>query len=445
MIFQMPYGKTGMEVTLPEKNVFILGPPRKVEPASIGATAAALENPIGSPPFEELISGRKSALIAITDHQRLGAYQREVLSQVLTRLHGAGLNRIKILIARGSHTPSERSEWAEIYGAEAVKGHEVILHDPHAEKDLVDLGATEKGDPVVVNRAVLEPDLVVGIGLIRPGVRAGYTGGAKLFAVGSAAYSTILSTHSPSVYLHPRTLVGNYQDHPFRERIVPIARKAEKASRAGTFFVINVVQQAGKTLDVFAGDMQQAWRKGCQFAQNLYEVNVPEPADILVCGGGFPLDRSAYVFTTLLTTICRSNPVPLVKKGGVVIALATLEQKPTEGSAEENFLRMVERIPYENAVDRVKEIQGQARGVSKDLEGLHKILGTAGLFNHTDGNVFIVGSKNVETVKRLRFTPFETLSAALDRAAEIKGPGANILVVPNLNVISPYVGRPEKK
>jgi hypothetical protein len=113
-----------------------------------------------------------------------------------------------------------------------------------------------------------------------------------------------------------------------------------------------------------------------------------------------------------------------------------------EGSAEGKFLRMVERIPYENAVERVKEIQGQAKTVSKDLEGLHKILGTAGLFNHTEGNIFIVGSKNVETVNRLRFTPFETLSGALDRACEIKGPGASILVVPDLNVISPYVGRP---
>jgi lactate racemase len=438
----MPYGKEGMEVNLPEKNVSILRPPKTFEPPSIDLTTAALDHPIGSPSFQEVIDGKKSGLIAITDHQRLGAYQKEILSDVLTRLHGAGLKSIKILIARGSHTPSERSEWGEIYGAEAVKGHEVILHDPHSESNLVGLGATESGDPVTVNRAILEPDLVVGIGLIRPGVRPGYTGGAKLFAVGAAAYSTILSTHSPSVYLHPRTLVGNYHDHPFRERILPIARKAERASKAGTFFVINVVQQAGRTLDVFAGDMHLAWKKGCQFAQDLYEVSVPEPADILVCGGGFPLDRSAYVFTTLLTTICRSNPIPLVKKGGVVIALATLDQKPKEGSAEENFLRMVERIPYENAVERVKEIQGQAKTVSKDLEGLHKVLGTAELYNHTEGNIFIVGSKNVETVNRLRFVPFETLSAALDRACEIKGSGANILVVPNLNVISPYVGKP---
>lgn len=438
----MPYGREGMEVALPEKNISILPPPRTIEPPAAGIASAALKNPIGSPPFQEVISGKRSALIAITDHQRLGSYQKEILSLVLTRLHAAGLERIRILIARGSHTPSERSEWGEIYGAEAVKGHEVILHDPHSESDLIALGPTEWGDPVVVNRAVLEPEVVVGIGLIRPGVRPGYTGGAKLFAVGAAAYSTILSTHSPSVYLHPRTLVGNYQDHPFRERILPIARKAEKESKAGRFFVINVVQQAGKTVNVFSGDMQLAWREGCQFAQGLYHVSVPEPADILVCGGGFPLDRSAYTFTTLLTTICRSNPIPLVKRGGVVIALASLEQKPREGSAEENFLRMVGRIPYENAVEKVKEIQGQAKSVSRDLEGLHKILGTAGLFNYSEGNVFIVGSKNVETVNRLRFKPFETLSAALNQAYEIKGPAANILVVPNLNVISPYVGRP---
>ena len=83
MIFRMPYGKEGMVVTLPEKYISILPPPKTIEPPAVDLTSAALENPIGSPPFQEVISGKKSAIIAITDHQRAGAYQKEILNDIL--------------------------------------------------------------------------------------------------------------------------------------------------------------------------------------------------------------------------------------------------------------------------------------------------------------------------------------------------------------------------
>ncbi len=437
----LPYGKQGMEVFLPEKNARILSPPDVLEIPTADPTSAAMESPLGAAPFREMVEGKKTALIAMADHHRFGTYQKEVLTLVLGQLHRARVGKIRIMVARGTHPPTTRKEYEEMYGEEALKNHEFLIHDPHDSKNLVDLGTTEKGDAVVVSRWLLESDLVVGIGTIRPSARGGYTGGSKLFAVGCAGYPTIMSTHKSSLYFHPRNVVGNYQDHPFRERILSIARKAEKESPSDIFFVFNVIQQGQKTLQTLAGDMNQVWQKGCQFSQTHFEVPVPEPADILVCGGGFPLDSSPYAYLNSFTRLYRTNPIPLVKEGGVIITLASLEKEPERGSMDESLLETIEKIPYERAEEIIREIESEGKGASKDLEGLHMILSTAALFNHVRGNIFVVGAKNLQTVRRLRFTPFETFSAALDRALSITGPGARILAVPKPTHILPYVGK----
>ena len=436
----LPYGKQGMEVSLPEKNAHVLTPPGVLETPSGDPTVAAIESPLGTAPFEEIVEGKRTALIAMADHHRFGTYQKEVLSLVLNQLHRAHVGKIRILVARGTHPPATRKEWEEMYGKEALTNYEFLCHDPHDKKNLVDLGTTEKGDPVVVSRWLLESDLVVGIGLLRPSARGGYTGGSKLFAVGCAGYSTIMSTHKASLYFHPKSVVGNYQDHPFRERILAIAKKAEKKSSSEVFFTLNVIQQGQKSLRTFAGDMEEVWRKGCQFTQTHFEVPVPEPADILVCGGGFPLDSSAYAFLNSFTRLYRTNPIPLVREGGVVITLASLDKEPENGSMDESILDTIGKIPYERAGDLIREIENEGKSACKDLEGLHMIMSVAALFNHARGHIFVVGAKNLQTVRRLRFTPFETFSAALDRALDITGPGAKILVVPKPTHVLPYVG-----
>lgn len=81
MNFLLPYGKQGMEVCLPDKNAHILTPPDLQDLSAGDATLAKLESPLGSPPFEEMAEGEKTALIAMADHHRFGTYQKEILNQ----------------------------------------------------------------------------------------------------------------------------------------------------------------------------------------------------------------------------------------------------------------------------------------------------------------------------------------------------------------------------
>jgi hypothetical protein len=87
-------------------------------------------------------------------------------------------------------------------------------------------------------------------------------------------------------------------------------------------------------------------------------------------------------------------------------------------------------------------MEQEGKSTARDLEGIHRFLAVAALFQHTHGRIFVVGAHRPEIVSRLRFTSFETFDKALNRALAIRGAGAHILVIPRLNAISPYVGEP---
>jgi nickel-dependent lactate racemase len=438
----LPYDQEGMEVSIVAENLHLIKPPPISDDLDPEPVRSALENPVGCPSFRDMIQDKKSLLIAVTDHHRKGTYQKEILHTLLQNLPQPLKAKTKVLIARGTHSPASREDWGDLYGQEAVKTCDFICHDPHDQENLTDSGRTEWGDPVLTNRWVQEADMVAAIGLLRPSARSGYSGGAKMFAVGTAGYPTIMSTHNASLYFHSRSVVGNFQNHPFHDRILAIARKAEEKSRAGKYFLINAVEQKGKIRRVFSGEMEAVWQEGCRFARERFEVAVPEPADILVCGGGAPSDHSPYAFTSLLNNAIRTNPRPLLKEGGVLIAPASLKKEPAAGSMDASFLSLVRNIPYEKSEQVVAEMEQEGKSAARDLEGIHRFLGVAALFQHTHGRIFVVGAQNPGIVSQLRFLSFETFDKALNRALEICGAGANILVIPQLNAISPYVGEP---
>ena len=123
-----------------------------------------------------------------------------------------------------------------------------------------------------------------------------------------------------------------------------------------------------------------------------------------------------------------------------MIALASLKKEPAEGSMDASFLSLVRNIPYENSRQVVAEIEQEGKSAARDLEGIHRFLAVAALFQHTHGRIFVVGAQKPGMVSLLRFTPFETFDRALKQALEIQGAGAHILVIPQLNAVSPLVG-----
>src|SRR5947209_8463677 len=151
MRITLDYGKTGLDVELPDDRV--VGPlairPAAPLPEPEQAIAAALAHPIGSPALAEVARGRKNACILICDITR-PVPNRLILPPLLQILEQQGIARrdILILIATGLHRPNEGAELEELVGPDIARTYRIENHHGKVLAEHDYLGTTANGVPV---------------------------------------------------------------------------------------------------------------------------------------------------------------------------------------------------------------------------------------------------------------------------------------------------------
>src|SRR5712692_8779570 len=131
MRITLDYGRTGLEVDLPDDRV--IGPlairPARPLARPEAAVADVLSRPIGTPSLAELARGRRDACILVCDITR-PVPNRVILPPLLGILEEQGIARrdILLLIATGLHRPNEGDELAEMLGPEIVANYRVENH-----------------------------------------------------------------------------------------------------------------------------------------------------------------------------------------------------------------------------------------------------------------------------------------------------------------------------
>jgi nickel-dependent lactate racemase len=332
MRITLDYGKTGLEVEVPDRNLVGTLGLRPVQPLSDPqrALAEALADPIGSAPLSQLARGRKSACILICDITR-PVPNEFLLRQILRTLEAAGIPRDKILIliATGLHRPNLGDELVELVGAEIAASYRVENHDGRNLADHAHLGTSPRGVPVWIDRRYVEADLKIATGLIEPHLMAGYSGGRKLVCPGIAALETVQSWHGPAFLEHPRADCGILDGNPVHEENTRIARMA------GCDFIVNVsLDKDRRVTSLVAGDMEAAFAKGVEFVESVCKAPIPEPCDVVVTSSaGYPLDTTFYQAIKGLTGV-----LPIVKEGGTIVIAAALDQ----GIGSPEFRRLFE-------------------------------------------------------------------------------------------------------
>ena len=197
-MYHIPFSKGYLDFDLPPnmRGTYLIS--RSVEPLADveGAIAGALASPINSPPLRELTKRGDTVCIAFTDITR-DSPDSILVPALLIELDAAGLRDkdITLLCGTGLHRPSTREEKIIKLGREVVGRYRVVDHEPFNPVGLKDLGITEGGVPLSVNRIAYEADLVIATGIVEPHQYAGYSGGRKTLAIGAAG------EHFP--FLHP--------------------------------------------------------------------------------------------------------------------------------------------------------------------------------------------------------------------------------------------------
>jgi len=238
-------------------------------------TEEALSQPIGSPPFSELTSGVRQAVIIIDDATRPTPVKK-ILNVLLPLLDTAGIPKknITFVIALGTHTRLKREELETRLGTQILSQYKIVQHNAWQD-DLVPF-SLDDGEVVKINPHVAQADLKIGISSILPHPMAGYGGGPKIIMPGVANFDFIRNHHMRYT-IHPQVRAGRIQGNPFHEKVLQVARTV------GLSLSINCVyDQQGEPVRVVAGSLDAAFFRAAELCFEKLGHRFEEKVDITI-------------------------------------------------------------------------------------------------------------------------------------------------------------------
>jgi nickel-dependent lactate racemase len=198
---------------------------------------------------------------------------------------GIEKDKVSILISSGTHDLMNEREICLKLGRRIAEEYNILLH--HCKRGNVFIGRTSRGTPVYINRHLLGHNLIIGVGGIVPHNPAGFGGGAKLI-LGVCGIRTIMHFHR----FRKGAGTGGNIENEFRLDV------QEAARMAGLNFIVNtLVNREREVIDLFSGDLEEAFNCGVAAARKLFSVPHPDSAKFdLVIADVYPFDAS-FAFT----------------------------------------------------------------------------------------------------------------------------------------------------
>ncbi|MGV8027332.1 MAG: nickel-dependent lactate racemase [Anaerolineaceae bacterium] len=302
----IPYGSGEISFQFPENSpdYDVFYPPKTTKKALTSTDVYTIlrKNTIIIPP-------KSSVAIAINDKTRPVRYDI-LLTPLLQYLTEIGIpdDSITLFISTGTHIPVPLQEFAEFIPSEIVSRYCIVCHDCDDASQLIDLGITKAGTPVLINRLFYEADIKITLGTIEPHHFMGFSGGAKTAGIGLAGRSTIEENHH--LLLMPNTVTGEYERNPMRQDLEEIGDRIQITA------CLNAVMNYKKdVLQVFWDTPRTVMQKGIPESRQLTQVAIPPTYDLVIASaGGFPKDINLYQAQKALTHACM-----ICKTGGSII------------------------------------------------------------------------------------------------------------------------------
>lgn len=296
MKLSFEYGSGTMEANLPDHtDVFIPGEtvpdPPYLEDV-VTATRESLLNPIGMEPLSQLAKKGSKVTIIFPDRVKGGeqptAHRKVAIPLILDELYKAGVEKKDILLicSNGLHRKNTKEEIYNILGEDLFNefwySHQIINHDSEDYENLVDLGKTRRGDPVIMNKYVYDSDVAILIGHTQGNPYGGYSGGYKHCSTGITHWRSIASHHVPEV-MHRKDFTPVNGTSLMRRKFDEIGQYMEEKMGKKFFCCDAVLDTKSRQIAVFSGyakEMQPlSWevadkRTYVHWAEKKYDVMV---------------------------------------------------------------------------------------------------------------------------------------------------------------------------
>jgi nickel-dependent lactate racemase len=374
----------------------------------------SLRSPIGSSPLQECLHpGDKVALI-VTDNTR-ACPDDQLLPPILAEIEArVPRDSITIIVALGLHAPMSKDQLIKKLGHPIIDQYNVINHDA---KDTVELGVTSRGIPISINRKVVEADFRLSTGFIEPHFFAGYSGGRKSIFPGVSGHKSIQINHGFDMVAHQLSRAGILEGNPIHEDMV------EQAKIAKLNFIVNVLLNERKEIThVVAGDPFVAHERGCEIERGIVSIGVDHRFDIVITtNSGAPLDLDFY-------QTCKGieNASRIARRGGIIIIAAACDA----GVGPDSFKDLhAEADTPEEVLHRIK-----AEGPI-GVQWQNQVLARVQLNN----DIYLVSDLEGDLAEKMMVKPFPSVEAALEKALEVRGNGAEIAVIPEGPLVLPIL------
>ncbi|MBI5835879.1 MAG: DUF2088 domain-containing protein [Candidatus Eisenbacteria bacterium] len=414
MAWKLKYGDTGVTFAAPEGVTVSLLAPAPITPLldPTQAVRDALDAPTGSPRLRDLAAGARKVLLVVPALSRPCGLP-VVLSQVLDVLQdsGVGLRQVEILVARGLQPRLEADQVEAVIGSEVWNRVVVDQHDADDAEGLDELGDTERGTPLHLNRRTMEAgQLLVLVGTLGLDPLAGFSGGPGLMLPGLSGRATALASRrlalgdpsgsEPAPDCRPGELEGN----PLYEDSVEATEKVDP-----DFLVHTAVDEDGRMLKVVAGEWRKAYEAGCNWLRPRLRTPFAEPRPWAVASAG---GRDRDFLLSLAPLVSASA---CVRDGGSLVYLARCGGGLGSASLEK-WLTLGSAAAISGALRGEYDADGHlAMLVRRELERIQ---------------VHLVSSLPSDTVKKLGLIPHATLEEAVEAARAAAPEGSQGFVVP---------------
>jgi nickel-dependent lactate racemase len=425
--FTVPFGRDSISFTLPEGVVERVVRARSYPPLpdQVAAACAAIRQPRGTPPLRELAAGKRRVCLAVTDATR-ACPDALLVPPMLEELAAAGVpdEAITIVVAVGTHRASTTAEKREKLGDAIVDRYRVIDHDASDRANLAKVADGPDGVPFLLNRHVVEADLVLATGRVEPHQYAGYSGGGKTVAIGCADEAIIAATHGPAMLDRPGTRLAQLEGNPFQDAVRRVARAARLR------FVGNcVLDEEARPVAIAYGDPEAVHDHLAELASALYTVTIPSQVDIAIAGVGYPKDQNLYQASRAASYL-QFAPTPVVRDGGVIILPAACPEGAGQGLGEQRFLAAMSEPGGPAAIIARARREGIRPGEQRAYV-MARVL--------QEATVIVAGAADQTTVRAVGMVPAADIDEAVAMAVQIAGTPATALVMPHALLTLPIV------
>lgn len=398
MSYFVSYGKGKIYFNIPKNFLLKTAKIKSVSPIKdvYEKTSYALQHPINSPTLSNLINGKKSVCIIVTDITRK-CPDKELLIPILEILETKiKKENITILIASGMHKKMNYDEKVEKYGKLVCDNYQIIDHDANDEKNLVSLGFTKNGFPVKISKFAMEADFIISLGVVEPHQFAGFSGGYKTISIGVADDGTISRTHSARILKKSKIKVGQIDSNPIYEEINEIGKKT------GLNFIVNtILGNYDEVLEIKAGEPIQTHKNLIKILKQISEIQLKKSYDVVICDVGYPKDSNLYQVTRAASYLYFAKK-SIINQGGYIIIPAPCTEGVGTGIGEQRFFSMLKN----KSIDEIINVKGDFKAGEQRSYFLAEVLKNC--------KIIIVGCKTPEIIKEAKMISAKNMDEAFD-------------------------------